>query len=434
MTYEKSRQSPAVRRRLRHISFLLLLAFSVALLDRMDANASGDPFLLNDYALHLLQKGETEKALDQLQKAYSLFPYDETLKKNLAEVFTVVGQKRMASGRYEEAVASFDAARELYPDNQRYSILRGIALYSSRQYDAAIVELERARGLGGDTPDLLYFLGRAHYDSGNLQAALEFWDKALELDPGQKEISKAVAKARRELAVEGRMAQDYSSRFVVSYEGDVRSNLADQVLDTLETAYNRVGSDFSFFPDTRIPVILYTKTDYRKVTNSPDWSGGLYDGKIRLPIGGASEMNKELNSLLFHEYTHVVVHLITSGNCPVWLNEGLAELEGHRESGYQLNELARAVKQGNLLPLSTLEHSFSALSTREASLAYQQSYSLVNYMVSTYGWYKVKDILLALGTGKKISAAISTALDDLGVDYPSVYQEWLSAAQREFAR
>ena len=411
---------------------LTVATLSFVLLFVATARAN-DPFLLNDYALQLLQKGENEKALEQFQKAYALYPYNETLRHNLAEVYTVVGDRQMSSGRYEEAAASFDNARELLPEVQRYRVLRGIALYSARQYDAAIVELEKARGYGGDTADLLHFLGRAHYDNGNLPMAIQLWEKALELDSKRLDVSSLVEKARREQAVEGRMDRGYSSRFTVSFDGDRRGKLADQVLDVLETAYNRVGSDLSHFPTARVPVILYTRTDYRSVTNGPDWSGGLYDGKIRLPIGGVEDMNEVLRSILFHEYTHVVVHDLTSGNCPVWLNEGLAELQGRRELPHPLTELSRAVKNGTILPLSTLESPFTALPARDAALAYQQSYSLVRYIINIYGWHKVKEILVSLGSGKRISTAVAAAMADYGVDYPALYQEWLTAVKKELA-
>ncbi len=411
--------------------FSLLLVASIIGTSARTVTAA-DPFLLNDYALLLIQKGETEKALEQLQNAVTLFPYDQTLRRNLAEVYTVIGQKRMSIGRYEEAATSFDNARELFPEVQRYAVLRGIALYSAKQYDAAIIELERARGVAADTSDLLFFLGRSQYDNGNLPAAIESFVRALELEPGRKEAAALLSKARRELPVEGHMDRGYSSRFIISFDAGERTHLADQVLDVLETAYNRVGSDLNHFPIAKIPVLIYTRTDYRSVTESPDWSGALYDGKIRLPIGGVHEMNDPLRSILFHEYTHVVVQELTSGNCPIWLNEGLAELEGRREFSHPLEALAKGVRQGTLLPLSAMERSFVSLQARDASLAYQQSFSLVQYLVTTYGWHKVKDILVALGSGKGIAAAVASALSDLSVDYPTLYQEWFASVQKEY--
>jgi tetratricopeptide (TPR) repeat protein len=288
--------------------------------------------------------------------------------------------------------------------------------------------------LGRDTADILYFLGRAHYDSGNLQTAVESWEKALELDRERKDIAELAAKGRKELAVEGSMGKEFSSRFVVSYDEGDRSDLADKVLDHLETAYNRVGADFSHFPTARIPVLIYTRKDYRTLTNSPDWSGGLYDGKIRLPIGGTTELNAILKATLYHEYTHVVIQDITNGHTPTWLNEGLAELQGRREFAHPLIDLELAVKNRSVLPLSSIQKGFGKLSAKDAALAYQQSYSMAKYLVSTYGWHKAKDILMLLGSGKAASTAFAEALADLSVDYQSFYQEWLASVEKEYVR
>ena len=391
-----------------------------------------DPFLLNDYALELQGRGEHDKALEQLQKAYGMFPYNQTLKRNLAEAYTYEGQARLGRNDFDGAAASFDHARELFPDVPRYYILRGIALYYGQYYDAALNELERARGIGGDNGDLLYYLGRVHYDTGNLTAALEAWEKALALNPEHREVREMAEKARREQTVESRMDKGYSSRFVISYDAEVKSHLASDILDSLEDAYNRVGSDLSHFPTARIPVILYTKKDYRAVTAGPDWSGGLYDGKIRLPVGGADELSQLQKSVLFHEYTHVVVHDLTHGNCPTWLNEGLAELEGRKLFNHPMAELGRAARQGSFVPFASLEGAFTQLGSKEAALAYQQSYSLVNFMVSAYGWHKVREILLHLGSGLKFEAAMKKAMADFGLDYAGVIQEWKIYMNKEF--
>src|SRR5512133_2635750 len=121
---------------------------------------ANEPYSLNEYAISLMEKGDYDKALEQLQKAYSMYPYDPVLKKNLAEAYTFVGQKLMKENSFEAAAATFDRARELFPDTPRYYVMRGIALYYCKYHDAAQNELERARGLGGDSADILYYLDR----------------------------------------------------------------------------------------------------------------------------------------------------------------------------------------------------------------------------------------------------------------------------------
>jgi len=413
--------------RCRTTAFVLLLALFLALPAR-----AGDPIVHNDYALDLLNRGEYDKALEQLQKAFSLFPYDETLRNNLAVAYMYVGKKELGANRYMEAAENFDHARELVPNNVVYGMMRGVALYLAKNYDAAKYEFERARGISGDTVDILYYLGRVAYDSGDLAAALENLDKALLLDAGNKDVRGLANKIRRELTVESAMGKGHSSRFEISYDAEVTSSLADGILDILESAYNRVGSDLDHFPTARVPVILYTKKDYRLVTASPDWSGGLYDGKIRLPIGGATELTPQLRSILFHEYTHVVVNELTRGNVPTWLNEGLAEYEGRREFNPPMAELGRAAKHGGYLSFSALEGSFGALDNRQASQAYQQSYSLVNYMIGAYGWYNVREILVNLGKGMPLTAAVKKALNGFGIDYPALQLEWQVYMKKEY--
>jgi len=71
-----------------------------------------------------------------------------------------------------------------------------------------------------------------------------------------------------------------------------------------------------------------------------------------------------------------------------------------------------------------LEGGFSGLSSKEASVAYEQSYSIVNYLVTAYGWHRVKAILTSLGKGMNITAAIASALQDYSLGYDGLIKEW----------
>jgi len=388
--------------------------------------------ILNDSAADLMRRGEYEKALEKLQDSFSLFPYDESIRKNLIAAYASVGKQQLDRKQFDEAAKNFENARKLAPDNQEYGILKGIALYWGKHYDESAIELENARQNGGENVLLLYYLGKSYYDAGDLTRALDAWDRALLLDPDIKAVRDMAAKARRESPVEARMTKGYSSMFVISYDEGTRSDLADDVLNALETAYNRVGSDFSYYPVTRVPVILYTKRDYRSVTAGPEWSGGLYDGKVRLPIGGAAKITPMLRGVLSHEYTHVVVGELTKGNCPAWLNEGLAEMEGRKEYNPPLTELEKTARANSYIPFATLEKTLASLDTQRAALAYQQSYSLVNFMISAYGMYKLRDILVNLGRGLDSNAAITGAFADYGLDFKGIEQEWRAYMKKEY--
>jgi len=396
-------------------------------------SSAADPVLHNNYGVNLIEKGEIEKAIEQLETAYSLYSSDQTLKGNLATAYALQGQKLLDKKSYPEAAVQFEKALVLFPDDPRYHLIRGIAFTLAKNSPLARYELLKARDLGGDTAEGLYFLGRLHYDAGETDEALGYWEKAAALAPSDAFFGGLLERMRREQAVEARMERGHSSRFIVSYDtGEVQTGIALSILDVLESAYNSVGTDLGYFPEARVPVIIYTKRDYREVTRSPDWSGGLYDGKIRLPIGGLTDITPELRATLRHEYTHAVVRELTKGNCPVWLNEGIAELQGRLESNTPLAELGKTAKTGEFFALRRLEAGFTGLGNREVRLAYEQSYALVNFLVSTYGWHRVRSILLNLGEGLAIDQAFIKGLSDLSLDLDGVFGEWKEYMKREY--
>ena len=58
-----------------------------------------------------------------------------------------------------------------------------------------------------------------------------------------------------------------------------------------------VGRGLSYYPDHEIQVILYSGQQFQEVTDAPGWSGGIYDGKIRIPIGGIEQETPGLRRL-----------------------------------------------------------------------------------------------------------------------------------------
>ncbi len=386
-----------------------------------------EPHPANPPPLELIQRGEDGKALEQLQKQFNLFPYDTTARSNLAAAYAIIGKRQLERRQYDDAAASFDHARELEPDNGDFHLGRGIALYCGKRYDDALFELEQARLLGGDSAVVLLFLGKVSYDTGNLEKALEAWRNGVALDPGNAQLAALVEKTEKEMAVEARKGKESAARFTISYDVASETRLADEILDVLDSAYNQVGADLDHYPDARIPVILYTRQEFRSAAAGPDWSGGLYDGKIRLPVGGVRKLLPSLRGVLFHEYTHVVVRELTKGNCPTWLNEGLAMVEERKVC--QPSDQPGAA--GDVLPQSVLDGSFMSLGQKAVAQAYAQSFAMASYLVSTYGLHKVREILVNLGTGMKMDAAVTAAFRDIGVDYASLMAEVRGAVPHE---
>jgi tetratricopeptide (TPR) repeat protein len=390
--------------------------------------------------LHAVQSGDTfaphgnpgdnEKRIEKLRTSYQLFPLNMAFKHDLAEAYATSGNVFLRQRQYEQADENFLKASELYPDETAFALSRGICNYYLKRYDIARYELERTRPGGTDSMERLYYLGLVLYETDNRQQAMEMWEQALKLSPDRPELINLIKKARKETAVEANMDRGNSSRFNLTYDPGVNTSLALAILDVLESASNQVGAELGHFPEARVPVAIYKRADYKDVTDSPDWSGGVYDGTIRLPFGALSEITLPMRAILFHEYAHVVVFDLTRGNCPVWLNEGIAEMFGRRQFSHPSSEQVHAAIKGTAVDFRKLEGSFSGLSSKEAAGAYEQSYSMVNYLVTAYGWHRVNAILTALGKGMNISKVIASALQDYSLSYDGLIKEWSESLQR----
>ncbi|WP_136514073.1 peptidase MA family metallohydrolase [Geomonas edaphica] len=380
---------------------------------------AADPLALSAKADQMIARGDLAQAVDELKAATSLFPYDEGVRRKLAFTYTEIAKRDLQSGHFSAAAEHFGQAHELLPASAELGLMRGIALYLGKDYAAAREELLQA----GEGSEPLIYLGKISYDTGDLPGALEVWRRAKGKDPGNKTLETLIGKAERELPVESRMDKGYSSMFDLSYDAELPPGLSAEVLDALESAYNAVGADLGVFPTTRIPVLLYTKKDYSSVTTGPDWSGGLYDGKIRLPVGGLTRVTPQLRAIIFHEFTHVLVAELTHGNIPTWLNEGLAEMEGRKEFAPPLPRFG-AVQGKHVLPLTSLSRGFAGMGGEEAWLAYQQSHAMASFMVQRYGWYAMQQLLKYLGERAGIEEAVAKALSDYGLDLDGVMREW----------
>jgi hypothetical protein len=159
-----------------------------------------------------------------------------------------------------------------------------------------------------------------------------------------------------------------------------------------------------------LTVILYDEKAFFDITRVPAWVGGLYDGKIRIPIKGVEGQEALLKRVLFHEYTHALIRDITS-SCPLWVHEGLAEY-------FSQENPARI---GQVFPLDQLEKRFPSGNPLNVILAYRESFSAVSELISRFGLYRIRELLEALGRGESIGTAFESVFF---ITYEAFMNSW----------
>ena len=146
-------------------------------------------------------------------------------------------------------------------------------------------------------------------------------------------MAQAIEKAQHELAVEGDFREGDSAHFVLRYYGGATPELARGILQELESDFSEISSLLSEAPAEPISVILYTNQAFSEYA-SPSWVGALNDGRIRIPVQGLISVTPDLARVLKHELAHSFINQKTHGNCPVWLQEGMAH--GSKAKGREI--------------------------------------------------------------------------------------------------
>ena len=355
-------------------------------------------------------------SIDDIRLAEIGLQHDDRTTENAYFLAGVIDMERgdsaKASGYFEHAIAA-------KPDDVNLLQWHAAALASQGKYPDAAFELDRATALRPDSAELLRMLGAARYDADRVSDAISAWKHAMELSPDPA-TERLLHKAERELQVEEKSSRKESRHFTLHYQGkETGPELQQEILTSLETGYQDLSSQLGYEPGENIIVILYTQKEFMDITEAPSWAGALNDGKLRIPIGGLTAMYPELERSLKHELTHSFLNSLGRGRCPVWLNEGLAQIMEPRSASIYARQLSPLFLQRKAIPFSILEHSFTRFSSLQAEIAYAESLSAVEYLRSRYGMGEIVRMLQNIASGAEAEQSLQRST---GLDY-SVLQD-----------
>jgi tetratricopeptide (TPR) repeat protein len=210
------------------------------------------------------------------------------------------------------------------------------------------------------------------------------------------------------------------AEFRIRYDGGVNEPLGVAVLDTLTATYKEYTRRLGFRPDEPVTVVLQTAAEFQD-GRAPYWAAGVNDGTIRVPVRGLNQPTPRLAQVLRHELAHSFVTAKTGGNCPTWLNEGVAQwLEGGDPAREDAG-LAAVAQAGKMIPLLSLEGPFQNLSESDAVQAYAESLSAVAYILHKRGEAGVVRLLSALGDRLPSEEALPVSL---ALSYPEFQKSW----------
>ncbi|HHH42017.1 MAG TPA: tetratricopeptide repeat protein [Chloroflexi bacterium] len=129
----------------------------------------------------LLDQGQYEEALAELEKALELAPEDANVHANLGTAYANLG-------RTEEAIAEWQEAIRLNPDHYLAHYNLGVVYNDLGQTEEAIAELQEAIRVNPDYAPAHRELGLAYAEMGREEEAIAEYQEALRVDPDNVEV------------------------------------------------------------------------------------------------------------------------------------------------------------------------------------------------------------------------------------------------------
>jgi tetratricopeptide (TPR) repeat protein len=324
------------------------------------------------------------------------------------------GWEAIAAGQPAVAADVFKEAIALDPKNASLHAGAGMAAAMRRHDAEARAHFERALVLDPKLSLARLQLALVIRRQGDFSEALRQLDLAAAELPGEAPVRELLDRWKHERDLHDRMRLEVGDFFTVSFEGPEDAALAAQAIASLTRAYWRIGDLFNAYPAKSVPVVLYTREQFRDITRSPQWAAAVYDGIIRVPMRGAGEQGDDLDRVLAHEFAHALIRSLATRTLPTWLNEGLASV---LESD-DLSWASHTVRKAGFVPsLARLTPPFARLSGGDAQLAYAASALAARRLLDDAGGAAVANLLRDLGDG---------------VDFETAFQRRIQKSLAEF--
>lgn len=329
---------------------------------------------LNNEGVRLATDGYFSEGASRLREALRLKPDDESVKKNLSGILTDWAVSLRNAGKWDQAEALLKEA----------------------------VVLEGANGLAWVHLGDLLFLAR-----DDIAGALEAWKNAYQYadSKAQTALAQRVSLAERDRAQDRTLQTRSIGKFHIKYPSDTEETVLKDFEAFLISEHDRQQA---FFGSLKQPVIvlLYPAKSFARVAGTRDWAVGLYDGKIRLRIDEIGSTSQEV--IVPHELAHAFIRQIYGDHIPMWLNEGLAQLqEPERTLTPEGKRLLKRIRDRNLwVPLPWLDRRFQQPSSQEdLEAAYLQARVAVDALISRFGDESMRRFLKAIASGEPFEEA-----------------------------
>lgn len=211
------------------------------------------------------------------------------------------------------------------------------------------------------------------------------------------------------------------------YQGN--QSFAQELMDAAQQALDKLADDTGAYLEKPVRIYIYADSaDLQGALVYPqEWTGGVAFVEYGIVAIGISTGDLEWGKwAIAHELAHLATYQMTFNpyaGIPTWLNEGLSMYAQDDIDAGMLSVLDNAIAEDDLISVRSLISSFPAEPQR-AYLSYAQSYSLVKFLIDTYGRDQINRLLSVFKEGSRCDPALERVY---GFDTDGLEERWRAA-------
>lgn len=419
-------------------------------------------FLLSE----ALSGGAPAESAEFLKQTLTLNPRHLTALQRLAE-------QQIDAEDYDTAAATIASVHEFNPNHPETHALQAVIHHLQNRTDAEVKSRNTALQFSTANPNVDHLIGARLSRKYRFAEGAAYQRRALQADPGflpaKTQLAQDLLRLGLEddgwkLAEEARQQDKYSTtlfnllqlkdtvqkfttlsseRFTIRMERGEAAVYGPQVERLLNEAFDTLTARYNYTPDEPVVVEIFHRQDDFAVRTFgiPDVAGflGVCFGKVITANSPASQRNSpnNWNSVLWHEFCHVITLQMTGNRIPRWLSEGISVYEERQQDkrwGQQMTpQFRQQVQADRITPVSQLSSAFlNAKSGSDLNFAYYESSMVVEYIVQEHGFEAILQVLQSLNQGLTINDALDRHTNGL-TELDTGFNKYLKSVANDFA-
>jgi len=370
---------------------------------KRNSNHVGSLLLLVDRKINAEAHDDATKLLDAVQAVNPAHPEAWAYRMVIAHLRNQPDVKRAAR----------EQALKFWSTNPRVDHLVGLKLSQNYRFQEGARHQEQALKFDATYQPALLQLAQDWLRLGHEEEGWRLADQVQDMD--EYDVT-----ANNLVALQG-VIEEFQTltndHFILRMEPHEARVYGVRALALLEQARTQLCGHYGFELQQPTTVeIFHRRSDFAVRTFGMPEAGGFLGvcfGHVITANSPASQQGQSFNweSMLWHEFCHVVTLQLTGNKIPRWLSEGISVYEERQANpswGEQLTpDYREMLLDDSLTPVSELSAAFmTPRSSLHLQFAYYQSSLVVEFLVQQYGQATLVALLEELGKGTPINEAL----------------------------